>query len=64
MGGFGQSGVGRRHGPDGILKYTEAQTIAAQRLVSLAPIGRMSAEAFAGAALAGLRLLRRLPGLR
>jgi succinate-semialdehyde dehydrogenase/glutarate-semialdehyde dehydrogenase len=64
MGGFGQSGVGRRHGPEGILKYTEAQTIAAQRVVSLAPVGRLGAEAFAGAALMGLRLLKKLPGLR
>jgi succinate-semialdehyde dehydrogenase/glutarate-semialdehyde dehydrogenase len=64
MGGFGQSGVGRRHGSEGILKYTEAQTIATQRLVSLAPIGKLSTEAFAGAALMGLRLLKKLPGLR
>jgi succinate-semialdehyde dehydrogenase/glutarate-semialdehyde dehydrogenase len=27
MGGFKQSGVGRRHGPEGIRKYTEPQTI-------------------------------------
>lgn len=32
MGGMGDSGVGRRHGADGILKYTEPQTIAHQRL--------------------------------
>jgi succinate-semialdehyde dehydrogenase/glutarate-semialdehyde dehydrogenase len=31
MGGMGDSGVGRRHGPDGLLRYTEAQTVAAQR---------------------------------
>jgi acyl-CoA reductase-like NAD-dependent aldehyde dehydrogenase len=31
MGGMGASGVGRRHGPDGLLRYTEAQTVAAQR---------------------------------
>jgi succinate-semialdehyde dehydrogenase/glutarate-semialdehyde dehydrogenase len=33
MGGMGDSGLGRRHGAEGMLKYTEAQTIAAQRLV-------------------------------
>jgi len=27
MGGFKQSGVGRRHGPEGIRKYTQSQTI-------------------------------------
>lgn len=31
MGGMKASGVGRRHGPDGILRYTESQTVAAQR---------------------------------
>ena len=28
MGGMKQSGVGRRHGRDGLLKYTESQTVA------------------------------------
>ncbi|MYS16012.1 aldehyde dehydrogenase family protein, partial [Streptomyces sp. SID4982] len=28
MGGMGDSGLGRRHGAEGILKYTEAQTVA------------------------------------
>ena len=37
MGGMGDSGVGRRHGSEGILKYTESQTIAVQRLVPMAP---------------------------
>ena len=31
MGGFGDSGLGRRHGDEGLLKYTESQTIAVQR---------------------------------
>ncbi|NMO03052.1 succinate-semialdehyde dehydrogenase (NADP(+)) [Gordonia sp. TBRC 11910] len=37
MGGMGDSGLGRRHGRDGILKYTEAQTIAHQRGLSFTP---------------------------
>jgi acyl-CoA reductase-like NAD-dependent aldehyde dehydrogenase len=37
MGGMGASGVGRRHGPDGLLRYTEAQTIAAQRVATPYP---------------------------
>lgn len=35
MGGMGVSGVGRRHGPDGLLKYTESQTVATTRLLNL-----------------------------
>ncbi|HNA98490.1 MAG TPA: aldehyde dehydrogenase family protein, partial [Marmoricola sp.] len=32
MGGMGDSGLGRRHGAEGIRKYTESQTIATQSL--------------------------------
>src|SRR5262249_20198433 len=40
MGGMGISGVGRRHGAEGLLKYTESQTIAAARVFNLdAPFG-------------------------
>ncbi|KQU36573.1 succinate-semialdehyde dehydrogenase (NADP(+)) [Rhodococcus sp. BP-149] len=35
MGGMGVSGVGRRHGPDGVLKYTESQTVSTTRLINL-----------------------------
>ncbi len=35
MGGMGISGLGRRHGSAGILKYAQAQTIAQQRLMPL-----------------------------
>lgn len=31
MGGMGQSGSGRRQGPEGILRFTEAQTVSVQR---------------------------------
>lgn len=37
MGGMGVSGVGRRHGAEGLLKYTEAQTIATARVLNLDP---------------------------
>lgn len=40
MGGVGASGVGRRHGPDGLLKYTEPQQIVTTRFMNLdAPRG-------------------------
>ena len=32
MGGMGESGIGRRHGAEGILKYTESQNVAVQRV--------------------------------
>jgi succinate-semialdehyde dehydrogenase/glutarate-semialdehyde dehydrogenase len=40
MGGMGDSGMGRRHGDEGLLKYTESQTVAHQRLLGFgAPFG-------------------------
>ena len=36
MGGMKSSGVGRRHGAEGIRKYTETQNVTAQRLVGFA----------------------------
>ncbi|MFB7026669.1 MULTISPECIES: succinic semialdehyde dehydrogenase [unclassified Streptomyces] len=44
MGGMGDSGLGRRHGADGILKYTEPQTVAHQRLQGFYPPARISPE--------------------
>ncbi|GAB3133991.1 succinic semialdehyde dehydrogenase [Tsukamurella serpentis] len=35
MGGMGISGVGRRHGAEGLLKYCESKTIAHQRIVGI-----------------------------
>src|SRR5690625_2414358 len=37
MGGMRASGVGRRHGADGILKYTESQTVSTARVLNLDP---------------------------
>jgi succinate-semialdehyde dehydrogenase/glutarate-semialdehyde dehydrogenase len=64
MGGFKESGLGRRHGAEGMLRYTEAQTIAIQRGMALAPPPGMSDETFAKTFTAGLKALKRTPGLR
>lgn len=40
MGGFSDSGIGRRHGQEGLLKYVETQTVATQRILGFgAPFG-------------------------
>ncbi|RDI55700.1 succinic semialdehyde dehydrogenase [Nocardia mexicana] len=41
-GGLGISGGGRRHGPEGLLKYIDTQTIAVQRALPIAPLPGMS----------------------
>jgi succinate-semialdehyde dehydrogenase/glutarate-semialdehyde dehydrogenase len=64
MGGMKDSGLGRRHGADGIKKYTESQTVSVQRLMPIAPPPMMGSKLFAKGMTLGLRLLRRTPGIR
>ncbi|MEV7489699.1 succinic semialdehyde dehydrogenase [Streptomyces sp. ARC12] len=58
MGGMGDSGLGRRHGADGILKYTEPQTIAHQRIQGFTPPARISPETWAALLTGALKLLK------
>ena len=64
VGGMKNSGLGRRHGSEGILKYTEAQTIALQRLLPIGPLPGMPLHRYARQMTEILSLLRRIPGLR
>jgi succinate-semialdehyde dehydrogenase/glutarate-semialdehyde dehydrogenase len=64
IGGMKQSGFGRRHGAEGILKYTEAQTIAVQRLLPLAPLPFLREEVYSRWMPRLVGLMRRIPGLR
>jgi succinate-semialdehyde dehydrogenase/glutarate-semialdehyde dehydrogenase len=59
-GGRGESGIGRRHGAEGILKYTDVQTIATQRLLPIAPLPGMSHETWAKTLTMALHVMRRL----
>ncbi|MFD9210396.1 succinic semialdehyde dehydrogenase [Streptomyces sioyaensis] len=58
MGGMGDSGLGRRHGSEGILKYTEAQTVAQQRLMPLAPSFGLTDEKYAQLMTRSLRAMK------
>ena len=62
--GMKDSGVGRRHGEHGILKYTETQTIATERLLPVGAPAWLSAERYARIMTTGLRALRRLPWVK
>ena len=64
MGGMKDSGLGRRHGAIGIKKYTEEQTISVQRLMPIAPPPLVGQRLWTHGINAGLRLLRRVPGIR
>jgi succinate-semialdehyde dehydrogenase / glutarate-semialdehyde dehydrogenase len=60
MGGMGDSGLGRRHGAEGIRKYTESQTVAEQRLMPLGPPLDKPVAAFVHKTNRQLALLRKL----
>lgn len=66
MGGFKRSGLGRRHGAEGILKYTQSQTVADQRWVPAALTGLpgLSETRYERLVSGAFRLLPRIPGLR
>lgn len=59
-GGVGDSGLGRRHGVEGMLKYTDVQTIATQRLLPIAPLPGMSDETWAKTLTVALHVMRRI----
>jgi succinate-semialdehyde dehydrogenase/glutarate-semialdehyde dehydrogenase len=60
MGGMGDSGLGRRHGAEGIRKYTESQTIAASRIGPVGPPPGTPLEKFVAMGNRQLRALRKL----
>jgi succinate-semialdehyde dehydrogenase / glutarate-semialdehyde dehydrogenase len=62
MGGMGASGVGRRHGPEGLLKYTESQTIATARVFNLDPPFGIPTTLWQKSLLPIVRSVMKLPG--
>lgn len=58
MGGMKESGLGRRHGSEGILKFTEAQTVAVQRLLPMAPSLGMTDGGYAAFMTRSLRAMK------
>ncbi|MFB7230355.1 succinic semialdehyde dehydrogenase [Streptomyces fimicarius] len=58
MGGMGDSGLGRRHGAEGILKYTEPQTVAHQRIQGFTPPAGISPETWAALLTGALKALK------
>ena len=60
MGGMRQSGLGRRQGTEGLLRFTESQSVATQRVLPIAPAFGLSDRAYGRAMTASLRILKRL----
>jgi succinate-semialdehyde dehydrogenase/glutarate-semialdehyde dehydrogenase len=64
MGGMKSSGLGRRHGEEGIRKYTESQTVAVQSVIPLRPFGFLNPKRYAAAMTRILSLMKKIPLLR
>jgi succinate-semialdehyde dehydrogenase / glutarate-semialdehyde dehydrogenase len=64
MGGMKASGLGRRHGAEGILKYTESQTIAVQSVIPFGPFGSLTPDRYVALMTRILKLMKQIPFLR
>jgi len=60
MGGVGDSGIGRRHGPEGLLRYTEPKTIATSRVGPLGSVPGVSDAVYVRVLTALVNAQRRL----
>ena len=64
MGGMKNSGIGRRHGEYGVMKYTEPQTVAVQKHLAMDAPPRMPYWLYAEVMNRALKVQRKIPGLR
>ena len=64
MGGMKDSGLSRRHGAEGIQKYTEAQTVAVAPIAPLFPPFQLDIGLTARHFPKVLRIMKHIPGLR
>ena len=60
MGGWGTSGLGRRHGGEGIRKYTDVQTVVTSRIGPIGPLPGQALERFVTLGNRQLKALRKL----
>ncbi|WP_300680509.1 succinic semialdehyde dehydrogenase [Nocardioides sp.] len=60
MGGMRESGMGRRQGAEGLLRFTESQTIATQRVMNIGPPLGMKEETWAKLLTVGLGALKKM----
>jgi succinate-semialdehyde dehydrogenase/glutarate-semialdehyde dehydrogenase len=63
MGGMKDSGLSRRHGAEGITKYTDVQNVTAQHVLGVGPPFGLSQEAWARSLTLSLKAMKKL-GLR
>ena len=59
LGGMKASGIGRRHGKAGLLRFTEQQNVTTQRLHPMKPVGSMTDAQFATGMTAVMRVMKK-----
>jgi len=64
MGGWKQSGLGRRHGRHGLVKYTETQTVAAEHVLNIGTPPFLGNGQYAAVMTQAVRLLKYVPGIK
>jgi succinate-semialdehyde dehydrogenase/glutarate-semialdehyde dehydrogenase len=64
MGGWKQSGLGRRHGRHGLVKYTSSQTVAAEHVLNIGTPPFLNNGQYAAVMTQAVRLLKRVPGIK
>jgi succinate-semialdehyde dehydrogenase/glutarate-semialdehyde dehydrogenase len=64
MGGWKQSGLGRRHGRHGLVKYTESQTVSVERVLNIGTPPFLRHGQYAALMTQAVRLLKRVPGIQ
>ncbi len=60
MGGMRESGTGRRQGHEGLLRYTDIQTVATQRGIGLKPLPAMNEEQWSKVLVLNEKIMRKL----
>jgi succinate-semialdehyde dehydrogenase / glutarate-semialdehyde dehydrogenase len=64
MGGWKHSGLERRHGRHGILKYTDPQTVSVERVLNIGTPAFLSHGQYAAVMKTAVGLLKRVPGVK
>jgi succinate-semialdehyde dehydrogenase/glutarate-semialdehyde dehydrogenase len=60
MGGMAASGLGRRHGIEGLLRFTQPQTIATAHVATMSPKFGRSDEQWSGILVKFLQIMKAL----
>ena len=60
MGGYRASGLGRRHGAEGLLKYTESKNVAVQRLQGFARPDKISDSTWGDGLIKAVNLMKKM----